>query len=166
MASQLSQSLSSSAIGAARRVTTAAHAELDLLLGDLRSWVNIDTPTGNVAQLDLLARRIAEQLERYGLTSELVTAGENGLYLHAGMRGSGRRRIALLCHHDTVLPLGTVRERPFTSDGAHVYGPGVADMKGGIVVAAHAARLLAGGPRPFGYLEVVSVPDEELREGG
>ena len=36
-------------------------------------------------------------------------------------------------------------------------------MKGGIAVAAHAARLLAGGDRPFARLELVSVPDEEVR---
>jgi glutamate carboxypeptidase len=39
-------------------------------------------------------------------------------------------------------------------------------MKGGVAVAFHAARLLAEGPRPFGLLEVVSVPDEESRDGG
>ena len=36
-------------------------------------------------------------------------------------------------------------------------------MKGGLVVAAHAARLLASGERPFALLEVVSCPDEESR---
>jgi len=39
-------------------------------------------------------------------------------------------------------------------------------MKGGVAVALHTARILAGGPRPFGLLEVVSVPDEESRNGG
>jgi glutamate carboxypeptidase len=89
-----------------------------------------------------------------------------GLALHATLRGSGTARVALLGHHDTVFPLGTAAARPFRRDGERCYGPGVADMKGGVAVALHAARLLAEGPRPFGLLEVVSVPDEESRNGG
>src|SRR5262249_15967118 len=72
----------------------------------------------------------------------------------------------LLGHHDTVFPEGTAAARPFRIDGSRCYGPGVADMKGGLVVAAHAARLLSMGPRPFRRLEFVSVPDEEARAGG
>ena len=54
-------------------------------------------------------------------------------------------------------------DRPFTRDATRCFGPGVADMKGGLAVAAHAARLLADGPRPFRLVELVSVPDEESR---
>src|SRR5262249_40475074 len=83
----------------------------------------------------------------------------------AGLRGPGRARVALLCHHDTVYPLGTAASRPFRRDGERCYGPGVADMKGGIAVALHAARALASGPRPFAVVEVVTGPDEESRPG-
>ena len=79
------------------------------------------------------------------------------------LEGAGRARVALLCHHDTVFPLGTVARRPLRREGDRLIGPGVADMKGGLAVAAHAARLLAAGERPFARLELVSVPDEEVR---
>ncbi len=138
--------------------------ELDLLLADLATWVDIDTPGGDVEALDAFARLLAEVCERYGLDPELVPSA-SGLYLHAGLRGSGQGRIALLCHHDTVFPRGTAAARPFRRDGARCYGPGVADMKGGIAVAVHAARALASGPRPFALVEVVSCPDEESRPG-
>src|SRR5258708_6330202 len=111
-----------------------------------------------------MARLLAGTCERYGLEAELVEAPA-GLYLHAGLRGAGRARVALLCHHDTVFPLGTAAMRPFRRDGKRCYGPGVADMKGGVAVAVHAARALASGPRPFSLVEVVSVPDEESRPG-
>jgi glutamate carboxypeptidase len=62
-----------------------------------------------------------------------------------------------------VFPAGTAAARPFSRDATRCYGPGVADMKGGLVVAAHAAHLLGRGPRPFATLEVVSCPDEESR---
>jgi len=152
------------AIDLAARVRTAVAAELDLLLEDLATWVDVDTPGGDVGALDGLAHVLAHACERYGLEPECV-GSPAGLYLHAGLRGTGNARVALLCHHDTVFPLGTAVARPFRRDDERCYGPGVADMKGGIAVAVHAARALAAGPRPFALLEVVSVPDEESRPG-
>jgi glutamate carboxypeptidase len=147
----------------ARRVRDAAAAGLDLLLADLAAWVGEDTPSGDAAAVDRLAASIAATLEAYGLHPELVPGGDTGLYLYASLAGAGRARVALLCHHDTIFPAGTAAARPFRIEGDRALGPGVADMKGGIAVAAHAARLLALGPRPFARLELVSAPDEELR---
>lgn len=148
----------------ASRVCSAVESELDLLLSDLAVWVDADTPGGDPDALDGLARLLAETCERYGLEPELAPSPA-GLYLHAVLRGAGRARVALLCHHDTVFPLGTAAARPFRREGERCYGPGVADMKGGIAVAVHAARALASGPRPFALVEVVSCPDEESRPG-
>ena len=144
----------------------AAAAELDLLIADLEAWVNEDTSSGDAAANDRFAAALAERLGEYGLDARLVPGGEHGLYVHASLEGAGRARIALLCHHDTIFPAGTAAARPFRVEGDHVYGPGVADMKGGLAVAAHAARLLAFGPRPFAEVLVVSAPDEEIRSTG
>jgi glutamate carboxypeptidase len=155
-----------SALAEAKRVRDGAEAELNELLADLEQWVNEDTPSRSASTADRLAAILAATLESYGLHPELVPGtGDEGLYLYAAVEGAGRARVALLCHHDTVFPAGTAARRPFRSDGERCYGPGVADMKGGIAVAAHAARLLADGPRPFGRLELVSAPDEEARSG-
>lgn len=159
----LATELPPAAVEEARRVYIAAADELDLLLSDLEPWVNTDTPSLDVEAVDRFAAGLATRLDEYGLHAELVPAGENGLYVHARLGGNGRARVALLCHHDTVFPRGTARARPFRREGDRVFGPGVADMKGGIAVAAHAARLLALGVRPFARLELVSAPDEEPR---
>jgi glutamate carboxypeptidase len=148
----------------AARVRAEVEDGLDLLLADLATWVDVDTPGGNREALDGMARLLAGVCERYGLEPELVDS-RAGLYLHAALRGEGRGRVALICHHDTVFPLGTAALVPFRREGDRCYGPGVADMKGGIAVAVHAARALADGPRPFALVEVVSVPDEESRSG-
>jgi glutamate carboxypeptidase len=153
------------AVSEALRVCERAGTELDLLLADLATWVDVDTPGGDLEALDGLARVLALEAERYGLKPELVET-PGGLALHATLRGTGQARVALLGHHDTVFSLGTAAARPFRRDEARCYGPGVADMKGGVAVALHTARLLAEGARPFGVLEVVSVPDEESRNGG
>jgi glutamate carboxypeptidase len=152
------------AFDVAARVRARVESDLDLFLADLATWVDRDTPGGDVSALDGLARVLAGTCERYGLEPELVESPA-GVYLHAALHGTGRARVALLCHHDTVFPAGTAAARPFSRDGERCYGPGVADMKGGIAVAVHAARALADGPRPFALLEVVSVPDEESRPG-
>lgn len=147
----------------ARRVHEQAGRELDRVLRDLEAWVNVDTPGGDVSSVDRLAAQMAQTVESYGLHPELVPAGDRGLYLHATLEGRGTARVALIGHHDTVFPHGTAAARPFRRDWARCLGPGVADMKGGLVVAAHAARLLADGTRPFARLELVSCPDEESR---
>ncbi|HST24690.1 MAG TPA: M20/M25/M40 family metallo-hydrolase [Gaiellaceae bacterium] len=148
----------------AARVRAEVEEGLELLLADLAAWVDLDTPGGDVEALDALARLLADACARDGLEPELVESPA-GLYLHAGLRGTGRARVALLCHHDTVFPAGTAAARPFRRGGTRCLGPGVADMKGGIAVAVHAARALASGPRPFALIEVVSAPDEESRPG-
>jgi glutamate carboxypeptidase len=147
----------------ARRVAAGVDAELGLLLADLEHWVNVDTPGGAVEALDRLAATMAHTFEGYGMHAELVPVSDRALYLHASLEGEGRARVALLCHHDTVFPAGTSASWSFSRDGDRCYGPGVADMKGGIAVAAHAARLLATGPRPFARIELVSASDEETR---
>jgi glutamate carboxypeptidase len=161
----LTPALPAIASSEAARVHERADAELDLLLSDLATWVDVDTPGGDFEALDGLARVLALEAQRYGLAPELVET-PGGLALHATLRGPGQARVALLGHHDTVFPLGTAAARPFRRDETRCYGPGVADMKGGVAVALHTARLLAEGPQPFALLEVVSVPDEESRNGG
>ncbi len=152
----------SGAIATARRVHDAAAAELGAILADIARWVARDTPSGALAELDALAVELAATLTGYGLACELVPSAA-GLHVHAALAGSGHARVALLCHHDTVHPLGTAAQRALRREGDRLLGAGTADMKGGLAVAAHAARLLAAGERPFARLELVSVPDEEVR---
>lgn len=147
----------------ARRVAEAVRADLPLLLADLEQWVNVDTPGGAIEPLDRLAATIAHTLDGYGLHPELVPVVDKGLYLHAVLEGAGQAKVALLCHHDTVFAMGTAARWPFRADETRCAGPGVADMKGGIAVATHAARALALGPRPFARLELISASDEETR---
>jgi glutamate carboxypeptidase len=150
--------------GLALEVRDHAADGLELALADLRDWVAHDTPSNDVERLDALAHVIAQRMETYRAAIDLV-AGHTGLCLHATLRGTGHARVALLCHHDTVFPAGTAGDWPFTIADDIACGPGVADMKGGLVVAAHTLRLLSRYPTSFRRLELVSVPDEELRDG-
>ena len=139
-------------------------ADLPALLADLERWTAMDSPSGEPGLLDALARDIATTCDRAGMEAELVEHPA-GLHVHAVLRGPGRARVALLCHHDTVFAPGTAAARPLATAGERLLGPGVADMKGGLVLALHAARALDRAGRPFARLELISVPDEEVRSG-
>ncbi|MCX4910770.1 M20/M25/M40 family metallo-hydrolase [Streptomyces sp. NBC_00878] len=149
----------------AQRVRDASADAIDEILADVEDWVNHDSPTFHTDLVDQLADRIAGRATDYGLEAELLEGTGNGKYLHAALDGPGSAKVALLCHHDTVFAPGTAAARPYSRKEGRIYGPGVCDMKGGIAVALHAMRFLASGPRLFGRVELVSVPDEEEREG-
>ena len=147
----------------ARRVCDATREHLDEWLADLERWVSIDSRADALDLLGGLAEDIAAQLDSYGFTSELVPVCERGPYVHATLAGTGHASIALLCHHDTVFERGTAAARPFSISDGRALGPGVADMKGGLALAAHVGRHMAASPSMFGRLELISASDEESR---
>ena len=150
------------AVNSLRSALEASRARLPGMLDELRELVGSESPSRELEAVDATARIVLGQAEAVGLAGELVPA-PHGLHLHASLRGSGERRVVLLCHHDTVFPRGFASEHPFRVAGERAHGPGVADMKGGIVVALQAVRLLAPHRELYGELELVSVPDEEIR---
>jgi glutamate carboxypeptidase len=75
----------------------------------------------------------------------------------------GGQRVLLIGHMDTVFPEGTAAERPFRIDGDRAFGPGVSDMKGGLLAGFYAVRALqAAGFRDFASITYVCNPDEEI----
>ena len=105
----------------------------------LESLVSIETPTGHSAGI----------ADAYGLVDRwlapLIGAArfESVDGVDHARWGARRPRILLLGHIDTVWPLGTIDRLPFAVDGDRCTGPGVFDMKGGIVAAADALTLAA-----------------------
>jgi glutamate carboxypeptidase len=93
--------------------------------------------------------------ERLGSAPELV-AGDAGPHVH--WRGGGEPRVLVVGHHDTVFPLGTLAARPFAVTDGRATGPGVFDMKGGIVTALHAVASLADRSG----IELLFTCDEEV----
>lgn len=79
----------------------------------------------------------------------------------ARLEGTGTGRLLLLGHIDTVI--GHAAHAPLRHEGERLYGPGTADMKGGVILALGVARALAGRPEGFAELIVLLVTDEEWR---
>ena len=125
----------------------------------LRRLCAIDSPTGHLDGLDACATLIGGWADAAGCAVDLLPSPV-GLHVVARTHGTAGGRILLLGHHDTVFPAGTAAARPLRIEGERAFGPGVADMKGGVLVGLAALERLA--PSDVA-VELHSVPDEEGR---
>ena len=106
---------------------------------------------------------IATELERRGFVVKRVPGRSSGGMLHARPATAGRPTQLILGHYDTVWPLGTLDDMPFEARDDAVHGPGVYDMKGGIVQALVALDALAHfGLEPSVAPHVFLNSDEEI----
>ena len=114
------------------------------LLGLLERLVNIDSGTGSEKGLDQVGAMVAAEVKKLGMRVEYSPAAAPavGKNLVATLTGTGKARILLMAHMDTVFVDGTAAARPFRIQGERAYGPGVMDNKGGIVTAIYAIKLL------------------------
>lgn len=114
-------------------MSRVAHLRTTRRLAEL---VAIETPSGDAARLgeayELIAGWGGEALGRE--PEYVIRAGVPHLLWRATMDP----QLLIICHADTVFPAGTIDERPFRIVGDHATGPGVFDMKSGIVVALEA----------------------------
>lgn len=115
--------------------------ELDALLSDLEALVTVESPSLDVAALTVSAAAVADLVERRLGSRPEIIEGPQGPHVH--WRGGGVPAVLVLGHHDTVFPLGTLLRRPFAVTDGRATGPGVFDMKAGIVQAVHAVAQLA-----------------------
>ncbi|MFK4730316.1 M20 family metallopeptidase [Agromyces mediolanus] len=110
------------------------------VLERLRDLVSIETPTGDAEGMAAAHALIDAWI------APLVGPGEpvevDGVR-HLRWAGGPAPSVLLLGHLDTVWPRGTAAERPFRLDGDRITGPGVFDMKAGIVVMAEALARIA-----------------------
>lgn len=142
-------------IARAAEIAERAEHELDAL-------VAISSPSGDVEGADQ-ALALCTTLLPAGAEAERVPCSTPGSApdLVATLTGSGSRRMLLLGHVDTVIAHES--HAPMRRDGDRLYGPGSADMKGGVVLSLGVARALATTPEAFAELAVLLVTDEEWR---
>jgi glutamate carboxypeptidase len=137
----------------------------DEILAGIREWVEIETPSGDGAAVNVLVDRVQQQVAQLGMTVERFP-GRDGfgdtLRARSPWGGDGPG-ILVLAHLDTVWDKGTLARRPFTVDGDRVYGPGIYDMKGGGHLAFYAYRhLVRQGRETKLPITFLFVPEEEV----
>ena len=147
--------------------------ELPAYLEDLAGLVNVDCGSYTKAGVDQVGRWTARFLERIGATVEIrpdETLGDTVIGTFDGQPGGPRA--LLIGHLDTVFPEGTVRARPLRIEAGIAHGPGVTDMKGGLLTGLYALLALRAlgtdededevADLPFERLVFVANPDEEI----
>lgn len=125
----------------------------------------IESPSSDAGTQLPVRKLITQELERLGFRVRPLTGRSTGGALFASPERRERRRPVqlLLGHYDTVWPVGTLREMPFEIDGNIVRGPGVFDMKGGIVQTVFALQALTAlGAEPEVTPVILLNSDEEI----
>jgi glutamate carboxypeptidase len=138
-------------------------------LRDLEHLVSIDSGTDSKSGVDQVSAWMAERLRGLGGSVQRHRNTNLGDTLVATFEGAGGGPTVLMIGHaDTVFDAGTAAARPFTIDGRRAHGPGVSDMKGGLLLGLGALTLLRerGSETrdwlPVGRLLFVINPDEEI----
>ncbi len=135
------------------------------MLDDLGEYVRLETPSDDLAALAAGRAWAVSWLERrLGPPAAIRTepGGAHGDTVVLDFEGTGTGTVVLLAHYDTVWPLGTLGELPFTVDGDVIRGPGVFDMKAGLVQAVWAVLALRAAGLACPPLRLVLNGDEEI----
>lgn len=159
-------SLASPALAAPdAKLKAAAEAAQPALIETLKDMVMIESGSGDAEGLAKMADFTDGRLKALGATTERrkATAGTGADIVIGTFTGTGKRKLMLMAHMDTVYQKGILASQPYKVDGSKIYGPGIADDKGGIAVILHSLKILHdAGWRDYATLTVLFNPDEEV----
>jgi glutamate carboxypeptidase len=113
------------------------------LVNLLKQLVHLESPSDNKEAVDLCSSFFVDELKKCGMLIERIPQQDTGdFYLCEFPRSSDpdSKAISILTHTDTVWPVGRILNMPFYVEGEKVYGPGVSDMKAGLVMALSVIR--------------------------
>lgn len=145
----------------------AARQAQPAVIDTLRDLVTIESGSTDTVGLAKMADYAERRLQALGARTERIATRAGPSLVKGSFSGSGRARVMLIAHMDTVYPAGTLAAQPWHEDGNKVYGPGIADDKGGIAVVLHALQLLKQlGWHDHAQLTVLFNPDEEIGSPG
>ena len=143
-------------------------AALPTYIEDLERLCSIDCGSYSPVGVNAVATWVAGELARLGATVERRPDpggryGDTVIGTWTGRPGAGPR-VLLVGHMDTVFEDGTADARPFRIEAGIAHGPGVTDMKGGLLTGLYAVGALRAlsGELPFERLVYIANPDEEI----
>jgi glutamate carboxypeptidase len=149
-------------------VTAAERQVLDWLAGQrgamltlLQSLVNTDSNSHDKPGVDAVGAHIRQFLAGFGISCEVTRAERFGDAISATTGTGANRAVLLMGHRDTVFPKGEAARRPFRVDGPRAYGPGVADMKAGLVMNCFVLAAMKNAGTPIA-VSALFTGDEEI----
>jgi glutamate carboxypeptidase len=137
---------------------------LPAFLADLERLVNTDCGSYTKAGVDEIGRWVAGRMGELGAQVEVRPHDTYGDTVVGTWSGTGGPNLLLIGHMDTVFDRGTAAQRPFAIEDGIARGPGVTDMKSGLLAGLYAIAALESvlGGLPVGRLVFVANPDEEI----
>jgi glutamate carboxypeptidase len=156
----------SSALAAVdEKLRAAAEQAKPALIETLHDMVMIESGSGDVEGLMKMADFTEARLKALGANTERrkTTRGAGADIVIGRFEGTGTKKLMLIAHMDTVYQHGVLATQPYRVEGNRIYGPGIADDKGGIAVVLHSLQILKdAGWHDYAKLTVLFNPDEEV----
>ena len=159
-------------------VKQKADAAVAPLLDTLKTYVGIESGSRDLEGLAKLGDVIATELKDLGMQVEIIPtkAADShpqlkgatlGSIVYARKMGTGKKKVLLIAHRDTVYSKGMGVKQPFRIDGNRAYGLGIADDKNGVALIVHTVRMLKEiGFQDYEELAVAINADEEIGSPG
>lgn len=151
------------------KLLAAAEKAQPALIETLKEMVLIESGSQQVDGLLKMAALIEGRLKALGAETERrkATAGAGADIVLGVFKGTGKRKIMLQAHMDTVYEPGILASQPYKIEGNRIYGPGIADDKSGLAVILASLQILKdAGWRDYDTLTVLANPDEEVGSMG
>jgi glutamate carboxypeptidase len=137
------------------------------LLQRLELLVNIDSGTGQIDGINSIILYLEQWLSDIGFAVTLHNSASYGNNLVARRLGKGHLRLLLVGHVDTVYPYGAAAAQPFYIRDGIAFGPGVIDMKSGVLMGMSSLQaLMESGFEEYSELIYVFNNDEEVGSTG
>ena len=139
---------------------TELRANLDArtaqMVEHVKQFVNIESPSNEPEMLQRSAEFLAQVMTEVLGKAPQIIASDKGPHVH--WKGSDDTKVLIVGHHDTVFPKGTVAKRGFSIDGDVARGPGIFDMKAGIIQAIYGLSEICEASGA----EILITSDEEI----
>lgn len=127
-----------------------------------KELINIDSQSDDVPGVQKVADVLNQKMSELGMTTRQIDQGKPGTVLIGELAGApGLKPVILLGHMDTVFPRGTVEKHPFKIEGDKMMGPGILDMKPGLVIGLFAIQALIKLKLTKRPIKMIVVSDEE-----
>ena len=159
-------------------VQARVQAQVPQVLASLKDLVGIESGSRDLEGLAQLSTLVAQRLESAGMVVQVLPTQAPGFHpqlkgaklgamVYATRSGTGKRKVLMIAHMDTVYARGMGAKQPFRVDGDKAYGLGISDDKGGVALVLHTVQLLDQmGFKDYAELGVLINADEEIGSPG
>jgi glutamate carboxypeptidase len=144
------------------QITNYLQEQFSAMIELTEKIINVDSPSNDIAGIQKVADILSTKMREIGMQTRQRDSGKQGMVLIGELPGEKELQpVILLGHMDTVFPKGTVKQRPFKIEGDQMTGPGIFDMKPGLVIGLFAIQALVKLKLNRRPIKMIIVSDEE-----